>query len=105
MLRIRLMREDSLTRAGDAAGALECQSSKSTHSPKRSPMRSSTKHVGFLSLAVAAFAVVGCGDKFVNAVFPASATVSMQDQCDSASFNAAIGAGTCTKAGSVTLAE
>ena len=35
----------------------------------------------------------------------ANATVSIQDQCDPASFNAALGAGTCTKQGSVTFAQ
>jgi plastocyanin len=35
----------------------------------------------------------------------ANAKVSMQDQCDPASFNAALGAGTCTKQGSVTFAQ
>jgi plastocyanin len=35
----------------------------------------------------------------------ANAKVSMQDQCDPASFNAAVGAGTCTKQGSVTFAQ
>jgi len=66
-------------------------------------MRSSTKHIGFLSFAVAAFALVGCGDKDIINVVPVNAAVSMQDQCDSASFNAAIGAGTCNKAGNVTF--
>src|ERR1043165_2023585 len=79
-------------------------SSKSTPSPKRSPMRSAMKYVGFLSVTVAAFALAGCGDKdLINAV-PTNAAVSMQDQCDSTSFNAAVGAGTCNKAGTVTLA-
>lgn len=35
----------------------------------------------------------------------ANARVSMQDQCDPASFNAAIGAGTCSKQGSVTFSQ
>ncbi|HJP84905.1 MAG TPA: hypothetical protein VJ852_02895 [Gemmatimonadaceae bacterium] len=31
--------------------------------------------------------------------------VSMQDQCDPASFNAALGAGTCSRQGSITFAQ
>jgi plastocyanin len=51
-------------------------------------------------LATAVF--VSCSDSVAP---KANATVSMQDQCDPASFNAAIGAGTCTKQGIVTLSE
>jgi plastocyanin len=57
-----------------------------------------------------AFLVVGVviaacddDDDFVN-IIPANAAVRMEDQCDSASFNAALGAGTCKTAGSVTFA-
>jgi hypothetical protein len=57
-----------------------------------------------LSALVVGAAFAACnGDDVTNSV-PANATVRMQDQCDSASFNAAIGAGTCTAAGSVTIA-
>src|SRR3954470_6004675 len=35
----------------------------------------------------------------------ANAIVSIQDQCDPASFNAALGAGTCTRQGNTTLAQ
>jgi plastocyanin len=36
---------------------------------------------------------------------PTTTHVSVQDQCDPASFNAALGAGTCTKQGSTTFAQ
>ena len=51
-------------------------------------------------LATTAFAA--CSD---SVGVKANATVSIQDQCDPASFNAALGAGTCTKQGSVTFAQ
>ena len=35
----------------------------------------------------------------------ANATLSIQDQCDPSSFNAALGAGTCTKQGIVTFSQ
>ena len=51
---------------------------------------------------LAAIAVVACSDS----VGPkANATLSIQDQCDPASFNAALGAGTCTKQGIVTFSQ
>jgi plastocyanin len=62
------------------------------------------RHIAFIAVAVAAGALAACDDDFVNALVPA-ARVSMRDQCDSASFNAALGPGTCTRAGSVTFAE
>jgi plastocyanin len=53
-------------------------------------------------ITLAATALVACSDS----VGPrANATVSVQDQCDPASFNAALGAGTCTKQGSMTFAQ
>lgn len=51
-------------------------------------------------LATAVF--VSCSDSVAP---KATANVSMQDQCDPASFNAAIGAGTCTKQGIVTFSQ
>jgi plastocyanin len=57
-----------------------------------------------LLAVLAPLALTFCGDKNTNSVTPVvNGTVSMLDQCDSASFNAGIGAGTCTTAGSVTL--
>jgi hypothetical protein len=68
-------------------------------------MRSTFPKVSALIVAVAAIGIIGCeDDNFINAV-PVNALVSIQDQCDSASFNAAIGAGTCRKQGSVTFTE
>ncbi len=51
-------------------------------------------------LATTAFAA--CSDSVAPR---ANATVSVQDQCDPASFNAALGAGTCTKQGIVTFSQ
>lgn len=48
--------------------------------------------------------VAACDDNDFENVIPANANVSMQDQCDSASFNAALGAGTCVHAGNTTFA-
>ena len=62
------------------------------------------RRIAFIAVAVAAGALAGCEDDFVNALRPA-ARVTMSDQCDSASFNAVLGPGTCTRAGSVTFAE
>jgi plastocyanin len=51
------------------------------------------------------FVLIGCGDDIDNVVTPpANASVTMRDACDSVSFNAALGAGTCTTAGPTTLA-
>ena len=45
-----------------------------------------------------------CNDSNSNSVSPAvNGAVSMLDQCDSASFNAGIGAGTCTRQGNETF--
>ena len=53
-----------------------------------------------LVIAIVVIAVMSCSDS----VSPmADAQVSAEDQCDPASFNAALGAGTCTKQGNVTL--
>jgi plastocyanin len=52
-----------------------------------------------LFLIVAAF--VACDDNGPIA----STHVSMQDECDPASFNAALGAGTCTRQGTVTFTQ
>ena len=45
---------------------------------------------------------VACSDSVAP---KANATLTMQDQCDPASFNAALGAGTCTKQGIVTFSQ
>jgi len=54
-----------------------------------------------LAIMAASAAFIGCSDSNGPEV---DAVVSIQDQCDPASFNAALGAGTCTKQGNVTLA-
>lgn len=57
-----------------------------------------------LLVVLAPLALTFCSDSNTNSVGPVvNGTVSMLDQCESASFNAGIGAGTCTTAGSVTL--
>jgi plastocyanin len=56
-------------------------------------------------LLAAPVIVIGCSNDDANSVAPpANAAVSILDQCDSASFNAGLGAGTCARAGSTTLA-
>jgi plastocyanin len=58
-----------------------------------------------LLVLLAPLALTFCSNDNNNSVNPpVNANVSMLDQCDAASFNAGIGAGTCTTAGSVTLA-
>ena len=54
-------------------------------------------------LAIATTALVACSSDNNLSPAPADATVSVQDQCDIASFNAALGAGACAKQGSMTL--
>jgi plastocyanin len=51
------------------------------------------------------FAIAACGDDVDTVNPPANAAVSALDNCDSASFNAGIGAGTCKGAGTMTLAQ
>jgi plastocyanin len=59
---------------------------------------------------LASLTVVACGDKDVlrslSVVIPSvDGTVRILDQCEAASFNAALGAGTCTGQGTTTLAQ
>ena len=55
-----------------------------------------------LAFALAPAIPVACSDSSG----PAETThVSMQDQCEPSSFNAALGAGTCTRQGTVTFAQ
>ncbi len=58
-----------------------------------------------LLVLAAPLALTFCGDNNSNVTPTLNASVSALDQCDSASFNAGIGAGTCTRAGSVTLSQ
>ena len=53
-----------------------------------------------VTLSLLAVAAVACGDSNSPTV---DAQVSALDQCDPASFNAALGNGACTKQGNVTL--
>ena len=64
-------------------------------------MRRTVLHLTVLVVATASF---GCSsDNLVST--NADAKVSVQDQCDPASFNAALGAGACTKQGNMTLTQ
>lgn len=63
-------------------------------------MRSS---LGRGSLFIASCLLLGCGKDTLSPV--ADARVSVQDQCDPATFNAALGAGACAKQGTMTFAQ
>ena len=54
-----------------------------------------------LVIACAACIAAGCGKDSTSPV--ADARVSAQDQCDPATFNAALGSGTCAKQGNTTF--
>ena len=53
--------------------------------------------------AIVAPLIVGCSKDTLSPT--ADAKVSVQDQCDPATFNAALGSGACVKQGSMTLAQ
>lgn len=62
------------------------------------------RSIAALLVLVAPIALISCDDKFDRNVVPlVNGAVSILDQCDSASFNAVLGAGTCVRAGSTTL--
>jgi plastocyanin len=63
-------------------------------------MRSS---FSYIPVVLAAGALIGCSKDTFSPT--ADARVSVQDQCDPASFNAALGAGACAKQGSMTFAQ
>lgn len=63
-------------------------------------MRSTLSRFG---IALAASIAMGCGKDSVSPTV--DARVSAQDQCDPATFNAALGSGTCTKQGTMTFAQ
>lgn len=63
-------------------------------------MRSTFLYVSFVFAAVT---LSGCSKDTLSPT--ADAHVSAQDQCDPATFNAALGAGTCVKQGSTTFAQ
>jgi plastocyanin len=54
------------------------------------------------AIALAAAAFLGCSD---SSGPRANAVVSIQDECDPATFNAALGAGTCSRQGNVSFAS
>jgi len=54
-------------------------------------------------IQVAATMFVGCSNDSMSPT--ADARVSVQDQCDPATFNASLGSGACTKQGSMTLTQ
>lgn len=54
-------------------------------------------------LAIAAGVICGCGSDTVGPT--ADARVGIQDQCDPATFNAALGNGACAKQGTMTLTQ
>ncbi len=63
------------------------------------------RSIGSLLALLAPLALTFCGDKATNAVTPVTnGSVAILDECDSASFNAALGAGACTRQGTVTFA-
>jgi plastocyanin len=69
-------------------------------------MRLISRHVISLGIAATAAIIAGCDDAdVVNFIPNNDVNVSIQDQCDSATFNAALGAGTCHRNGSVTFAQ
>jgi plastocyanin len=55
-----------------------------------------------LALIVTSFTIISCSDSTSPKL---AANVSVQDDCDPASFNAALGAGACTKQGNTTLSQ
>jgi plastocyanin len=58
-----------------------------------------------LAVLVLPLALTFCDDSDNDFVPVVNGSVEMRDDCDSASFNAGIGAGTCNKAGGTTLTE
>jgi plastocyanin len=56
-----------------------------------------------LVIALVTSIAIGCGKDSLSPI--ADARVSVQDQCDPATFNAALGSGACTKQGSMTFAQ
>src|SRR5213076_3523750 len=81
-------------------------------SPRRQP-HAGTRHLSMeircMYRTLSTFGIILATPVFVacsDSVAPkANATLTMQDQCDPASFNAALGAGTCTKQGIVTFSQ
>ncbi|MGI8401189.1 MAG: cupredoxin domain-containing protein [Gemmatimonadaceae bacterium] len=55
-----------------------------------------------MAITIAIVMVAACSD---STAANARLQLSMQDQCDPSSFNAALGAGTCTRQGTMTFAQ
>jgi plastocyanin len=84
------------------ANAHAMRSGKSSPSVTRESIEDiSMKHASrsfcFVTAIIASTLVSACGDD------PVDMNVAIRDQCDSTTFNAGIGAGTCVTKGSVTL--
>src|SRR6266550_1658337 len=60
------------------------------------------RRLSSIGIALTSIALVACSDS-ISA--NANTHVSVQDQCDPTSFNAALGAGTCSKQGNMTFAQ
>jgi plastocyanin len=57
---------------------------------------------GSIGIALAALSFLACSDSITTT---SNAHVNILDECDPASFNAALGAGTCSRQGTMTLAQ
>src|SRR5262245_51170603 len=70
-------------------------------------MQHTSRQLVTLAVAVTATLVAACDseDTIVTNVIPSTGIVAIEDQCDPATFNAALGAGTCTRQGTVTFAQ
>jgi plastocyanin len=60
------------------------------------------RRLSSIGIALTSIALAACSDS-ISA--NANTHVSVQDQCDPTSFNAALGAGACSKAGNMTLTQ
>jgi plastocyanin len=60
-------------------------------------MNHASRRICFVAVALASALLAACGDDPVNT------NVTIKDQCDSTTFNAGLGAGTCVLTGTVTL--
>jgi plastocyanin len=63
------------------------------------------RSIGSLLALLAPFVLTYCNDSEANVLVPISnGTVAILDECDPTTFNAALGAGACTRQGTVTFA-
>lgn len=68
-------------------------------------MRSLRSTTVRLLLTLSPFALAACSGYSATTSTTQAARVSLQDHCDPASFNAALGAGTCTRQGTETFTQ